>query len=49
MSLAIARPEATALPAAVRAVLAALRAAGFREAKMRRFWPGAVTLHTGRG
>lgn len=30
-------------------LLAALRAAGFREAKMRRFWPGAVTLHTGRG
>lgn len=27
---------------------AAMMAAGFREVRMRRFWPGAVTLHTGR-
>jgi demethylmenaquinone methyltransferase/2-methoxy-6-polyprenyl-1,4-benzoquinol methylase len=26
---------------------AAMTAAGFREVQMRRFWPGAVTLHTG--
>ncbi len=27
---------------------AAMRAAGFRAVRMRRFWPGAVTLHTAR-
>jgi demethylmenaquinone methyltransferase/2-methoxy-6-polyprenyl-1,4-benzoquinol methylase len=26
----------------------AMRAAGFRHVRMRRFWPGSVTLHTGR-
>jgi len=25
-----------------------MRSAGFRGVRMRRFWPGAVTLHAGR-
>lgn len=29
-------------------LLAVMRAAGFQDVRMRRFWPGPVTLHTGR-
>ncbi len=49
------RPEAYRyLPASVERFVSgdelqqAMRAAGFVEVRMRRFWPGAVTLHTGR-
>lgn len=40
-------PESVERFASGHELAAAMRAAGFRDVRVRRFWPGAVTLHTG--